>query len=744
MAEKIVFLGICLLLVFMPLPLGSVLEWSIFIFVAVTIVLFLIYYFGVRLRQTSRSEAEVRLPLAIKIFLYVYLGVSFLQIVPLPLSIIKIISPLTAEIYSSVSRDELSSLAGHKFFTLTFSPAATSGKLVFVISAGLFAYLVFRVVRTRHRLETLVVLMIACGLFQAFYGMAETFSGHEMIFGWKKGSLGSVSGTFFNRNHLAGFLEMIFPLSLGYVLVKARYFQMEKGMTLREKILWFSQERLQWTILYALASIFIGLGLIFSRSRSGVSIFIFIVFLALYGTASWRDLSSEKELTSLSSDDQTGAHRQKRKNPARIVKLVAGAIVLAAVWFGLGPVIERFSELDISKEGRRIFYRNTIEIIRDYSLVGTGKGTFANVYDMYEKVDDRLKLSFAHNDYLEFLAENGIIAGGCIIISGLSLIGLIFIRWRRTRSNFSKGIGLGIFLGLLAIASHAFTDFNLQIPANIVYFLTLAMLGLNVTTASSDRRPEASNTLKDEDRISQPFRKGVARIHSVCFQRINNSAKKLAAVVLSGIILFCGLKDFLGYHYLGRYRSMRQNARSVQSGFNSLAAVLKKAVRWSGRQDFTVELARLYFDMARAENMNDREEERDRYLDLAIIQYERAIAANPVNAFPYYECGLCYLFINFPLMTYRDRAKPYFRQALELKPADEFLNLNVIFSYLTWWPELGKNEKGYAGRLFQRMIDTDPDFEKKLEGLWQKNFGIIDSRFKDALTELKLQSQPRL
>ena len=99
---------------------------------------------------------------------------------------------------------------------------------------------------------------------------------------------------------------------------------------------------------------------------------------------------------------------------------------------------------------------------------------------MYEKFDDRLRLSFAHNDYLEFVAENGIIGGGALILAGIGLVVWLAAMWRRRRGSFAKGIGLGAMLGVTALLIHGFTDFNLQITANAVYFTTLAMLGAAV------------------------------------------------------------------------------------------------------------------------------------------------------------------------------------------------------------------------------------------------------------------------
>ncbi len=59
-------------------------------------------------------------------------------------------------------------------------------------------------------------VVIAAAVFQAFYGMAETFSGAEKIFGYqKKYNIGSVTGTYVNRNHFAGYMLLGLPVALG-------------------------------------------------------------------------------------------------------------------------------------------------------------------------------------------------------------------------------------------------------------------------------------------------------------------------------------------------------------------------------------------------------------------------------------------------------------------------------------------------------------------------------------------------
>jgi len=131
--------------------------------------------------------------------------------------------------------------------------------------------------------------------------------------------------------------------------------------------------------------------------------------------------------------------------------------------------------------------------------------------------------------------------------------------------------------------------------------------------------------------------------------------------------------------------------------------------------------------MALFANESGREEDRDEFCDKAVIHYGEAISANPIDAGTHYEMGATYLLYNFPLMTYQDRAKAYFRQALAFKPADETINLNVLFLYFTWWPTLEDPEKDYAAGLYRAMLDRDPAFPAKFEGRWIQGHGAPEA-----------------
>jgi tetratricopeptide (TPR) repeat protein len=202
--------------------------------------------------------------------------------------------------------------------------------------------------------------------------------------------------------------------------------------------------------------------------------------------------------------------------------------------------------------------------------------------------------------------------------------------------------------------------------------------------------------------------------------------KLLMAGVLSIALFVPALRDFIGFRHLALYRQARSEARSVESAFPALEARLAKAVASSSRAVFRVETARLFMEMARVANEAGRDEDRDTFCDRAVAAYGRAIAANPIDAGTLYETGTAYLLYNFPLMTYQDRAQAYFRQALAAKPADETINLNVLFLYFTWWPTLEDVDKGYAGSTYRAMLARDPAFAAKLEARWTRSYGAPD------------------
>ena len=108
--------------------------------------------------------------------------------------------------------------------------------------------------------------------------------------------------------------------------------------------------------------------------------------------------------------------------------------------------------------------------------MGTGLGTLQIVYPAYETLYDGRVVNHTHNDYLELLAEAGILG---VLCSGW-FIGVLFLEslkgLRNLRSSFNSALNLSGLIGCCGILVHSLVDFNLHIPANALLFFIAAHL----------------------------------------------------------------------------------------------------------------------------------------------------------------------------------------------------------------------------------------------------------------------------
>jgi O-antigen ligase len=457
MISTVIFWGLCAVLVLIPLPFGGDVPWAVFAFECAVFTLAGLHLVSRHLGSKSEEDdegaegddaidAKARFPFFLKFFLGLFLVITALQIIPLPPAVLKALAPRTAALYRDMGA------AGWR--SLSLAPTLSFSELIHFLFYGVFAFLVYRHVRTRRRLEAFTLTLLAVGVFESFYGLAELFGGSQRIFGFQRDyHLGSATGTFINRDHFAGLLEMLFALALGYLLAKADFFGMRRELGLREKILWFAQEKLQRALLCGIVAVVIGLGIVFSRSRSGIFIFFATIVLAAAAVS---------------------AGGQARRS-ARILRTVAVMVVFAAVAAGVKPVVERFTKENMARDARFGYYANTMKYLRAFPA-GTGLRTFVQAYPMFETRYEPGLLDHAHNDYLEALAESGAVGGGALVLFAATGVVWIFLRWLKRRDPLARGIALGALLGVVALLLHSFTDFNLRIPANAAFFVALFAL----------------------------------------------------------------------------------------------------------------------------------------------------------------------------------------------------------------------------------------------------------------------------
>jgi len=207
--------------------------------------------------------------------------------------------------------------------------------------------------------------------------------------------------------------------------------------------------------------------------------------------------------------------------------------------------------------------------------------------------------------------------------------------------------------------------------------------------------------------------------------------KRVAGLGLAAAVLWFGGRDYLGFRHFRRYEKARASARSIESAFETLAAEIEAAAAVSGNPAHFLAAGRLYLERALAENEFGSPERRDEFADRAHDILAEAIRRSPADADGYYEMGKVYMLFNFPFLTYGEKSRAFYRHAVELRPADEFLAGNVVYVFLAQWDGLSAGERAFAAGRLRAMEDMPPRVLARLKAMWKKEFGS-DER----LTEL--------
>jgi O-antigen ligase len=331
-----------------------------------------------------------------------------------------------------------------------------------------------------------VFLGIATG--EALLGLIQYGGGPGSAFRLGNDLMGdSAMGTYINRNHLAGLLEMALPLALGQLSATVgqspRRYISQRQRGLRRWVARLGAARFNQAMLFGAVALAILLGLIFTRSRSGIS-------LAMLGIL----------LCTLLFSNRLGG-----RNVYGLLGTFTAIGVGLAGLIGLVPVLDRFTLQDPLADGRWLIFDATVQATGLFFPLGSGAGTFEEVMRRFHPINfPGVTINRAHNDYLEWLLEAGL--GAALLIAAwlafyLRQWGRIWIRGEWTLFRFAQS-GAGIALLLLIL--HGLTDFNLRIPANAVFAAFLAAVFFHRGAMEKQRPMRRRQSPEDDGGSSSP------------------------------------------------------------------------------------------------------------------------------------------------------------------------------------------------------------------------------------------------
>ena len=178
--------------------------------------------------------------------------------------------------------------------------------------------------------------------------------------------------------------------------------------------------------------------------------------------------------------------------------LAMAAVLLVAClmvsWVGVGLLLERlstFQSLEVTGGKRAAMRKGAWHIFLDHPLVGTGLGTLQIVYPAYETLYDGKVVNHTHNDYLEALAETGLLGGLCCAWFLGVLLRESLKRFHDVNHSFAGTLQLSGLVACCGFLVHSLVDFNLHIPANSLLFFLMAHLS-SARIGRSTPSPSAS------------------------------------------------------------------------------------------------------------------------------------------------------------------------------------------------------------------------------------------------------------
>ncbi len=397
---------------------------------------------------------------------FLFLLLILFQLLSLPPGLLKVLSPKAFELRSLLSIAGLQSTISNYQSSISLFPFATQVDFFkWLTLFGLFFFLLrSKLLDDNHRVtRQLIVVMMLMGVAESLYGMFEFFSGHKYILHLSMGDeVSSVTGTFLNRNYCAGYLLMVIPLSVGYLLSRES-FQSVGYSGWRHRLSSIDGK----TLFFGFCIVVMILGLLFSASRMGISSLLlsFTLLILLVRSPS----------------------REGRFSRTSI--LILGLALIWAAWIGLDAVISRFLTSSEDFKGRWVFWQNTFQIFKDFPIFGTGLGTFAWVFPMYRSFHIVEAATHAENDYLQLASEVGLVGVGFLLIL-LFLLSYKAVSGIRLLSHREpeRYIGIGGLVGILALMFHSIVERNIQVPSNaFLYTILWAMVlkGVPVTRKQS-------------------------------------------------------------------------------------------------------------------------------------------------------------------------------------------------------------------------------------------------------------------
>ena len=170
--------------------------------------------------------------------------------------------------------------------------------------------------------------------------------------------------------------------------------------------------------------------------------------------------------------------------PIFLLVLQTTRVVLAQSWGDFLDPATMASQPELALGNREKIAQDALRMCRDHLAHGVGLGAFEVAYTPYQSIVTDLTIDYAHDDYVQFMAETGI-WGWILAPLAITIFFMLSFRHLRKRLRQQSGwLQFGAAVGVCGLLVHSVSEFNLHIPANAAWFSFLAALATLPRTRS--------------------------------------------------------------------------------------------------------------------------------------------------------------------------------------------------------------------------------------------------------------------
>tara|TARA_R110000772_G_scaffold67570_4_gene149998 strand:- start:3674 stop:4999 length:1326 start_codon:yes stop_codon:yes gene_type:complete len=421
--NRFIFFLLCAILFLLPLPLGSYRPWAI-----LTMGILISFTFLAHLINCAIDPKQPIYPPSYSWPLFTAVGiVAFVCIIQL--------------------------------WGISIDPFQTKQLLIKTSFMLLFCWLIFIYCHSATRIKNIIYIIIFAGVFQALYASYLSLSPDIIspLFSYKHTD--RAIGTFTYSNFLANYLALCLCLGIGVLISELKRSANDNTQSLAQTLRDWAGILLSSKIVLRVSLIIIIVALILTRSRMGNSAF-FIALMVMSLLALF-------------------IYRQKPKAFKHLIIsfFIIDLIIIGAI-FDVEKVKQRISETSIHSETRDEVVRDSIPLILDKPLLGSGGGTFYTAFPAYQSEPFSGYYDNAHNDYIQFAVELGIPATLALGLLILYCLWLCIATMRQRKTALYQGVAFGCAVAIITMLLHSLVDYSLQAGANSMLFMAILCLAI--------------------------------------------------------------------------------------------------------------------------------------------------------------------------------------------------------------------------------------------------------------------------